>query len=110
MNCKEEKMKIEDLEKMQDNAEEAAAFMQGFASPHRLMILCQLVEGEKSVSQLIDATGIAQTSMSQHLSKLKQEGLVDFRREHRTLYYYIKQKDVMAIMTILYRIYCQTSG
>lgn len=102
-------MKIEDISKMNENAGEAAAFMQGFASPHRLMILCQLVDGEKSVSQLIDATGIAQTSMSQHLSKLKQEGLVDFRRDHRILYYRIKHEDVMEIMSILYRIYCQTS-
>lgn len=101
-------MKTEDFSKMHENATNAASFMQGFASPHRLMILCQLADGEKSVSQLIDATGIAQTSMSQHLSKLKKEGLIDYRREHRTLYYKIVQKDVMAIITILYNIYCKT--
>lgn len=103
-------MRAEDFTKMRENATDAASFMQGFASPHRLMILCQLGNGEKSVSQLIDATGIAQTSMSQHLSKLKKEGLVDYRREHRTLYYHIKQKDVMAIITILYNMYCKTGS
>jgi len=70
------------------------------------MILCQLAEGEKCVSDLIAATGIAQTSMSQHLAKLKDEEIVTFRRDHRTLYYKIQSKPVMKIMKILYNTYC----
>lgn len=95
-----------DLEKMQKRAEDVAEFMKCFGSPHRLMILCQLAVGEKSVTQLIAATGIAQTSMSQHLGKLKSENIVDFRRDHRTLYYSISNPDAMQVMTTLYDIFC----
>ncbi len=89
------------------NAEKAAAFLGGLASAHRLRILCQLTDGEKNVSQLIEATGMAQTSMSQHLAKLKDEGIVTFRREHRTLYYSIANKTAVDIMAILYSQYCE---
>ncbi len=95
------------IEKMQKRAEEVSDFMKCFGSPHRLMILCQLAQGEKSVTQLMEATGIAQTSMSQHLGKLKTEGLVDFRRDHRTLYYNICNPDVMKVMNSLFDIYCK---
>lgn len=95
------------IEKMQKRAEEVSDFMKCFGSPHRLMILCQLAQGEKSVTQLMEATGIAQTSMSQHLNKLKTEGLVDFRRDHRTLYYNISNPDVMKVMNSLFDIYCK---
>lgn len=95
------------IEKMQKRAEEVSDFMKCFGSPHRLMILCQLAQGEKSVSQLMEATGIAQTSMSQHVGKLKTEGLVDFRRDHRTLYYRISNPDVMKVMNSLFDIYCK---
>jgi DNA-binding transcriptional ArsR family regulator len=92
---------------MQNNASQAADFLKGLASPHRLMILCQLVDGEKNVSELIAATQIAQTSMSQHLNKLKQEGLVSFRREHRTLFYSISHDAVYEMMEVMYRSFCQ---
>ncbi|MGE4372078.1 MAG: ArsR/SmtB family transcription factor [Xanthobacter sp.] len=88
------------------NADQAAAFLGGLASPHRLRILCQLVEGEKSVSQLIAATGLPQTSMSQHLGKLKDEGIVTFRREHRTLYYSICNEAAIGIIRLLRGQYC----
>jgi DNA-binding transcriptional ArsR family regulator len=95
------------LGRMLEKADEAAGFLKGLANANRLMILCQLAEGEKSVSELIEATGIAQTSMSQHLAKLKAEGIVDFRREHRTLYYRIAHEAVMTIMGTLYESFCK---
>ncbi len=95
------------MDKMKDKADEAAGFLKGLANPQRLMILCQLAEGEKSVSALIAATGIAQTSMSQHLNKLKDEGIVDFRRDHRTLYYRIAHDAVLKIMLTLYDSFCK---
>ena len=68
---------------MPDKAEMVAGFLKGLANPSRLLILCTLTQGERSVTELIAATGVPQTSMSQHLSKLKTEGIVEFRREHR---------------------------
>jgi len=95
------------IEEMEQNAEQAAGFLKGLANPHRLLILCQLSEGEKSVTELIAATGLAQTSMSQHLSKLKDENIVTFRRNHRTLYYRIDNDAVLAIMAIMYEHFCK---
>ena len=95
------------MEEMQAHAGEAAQFLKGLASSHRLMILCQLAEGEKSVSTLIEATGLAQTSMSQHLSKLRQEGLVEYRRDHRTLYYAIVHPAVLRVMRVMHEEFCE---
>ena len=88
-------------------AEEAAGFLKGLANTHRLLVLCALAEGEKNVSQLIEVTQIAPTSMSQHLNKLKQEGIVDFRREHRTLFYFISHPMVRELMPLLHRHFCE---
>lgn len=95
---------------IQQNAQAAANFLKGLANAHRLMILCELADGEKNVTALMDATGIAQTSMSQHLGKLKNEGLVTYRRDHRTLYYRINHGAVTEIMGTLYRAFCELEG
>lgn len=95
------------IAEMENNAAEAAGFLKGLASPHRLLILCQLMEGEKNVTELIEATGLAQTSMSQHLSKLKDEHIVTFRRDHRTLYYRINNEAVLSIMAVMYEHFCK---
>ena len=95
------------MKEMEAQAGRAAEFLKGLASSHRLLILCQLVEGEKKVSDLINATGIAQTSMSQHLAKLKAEGIVTFRRDHRTLFYRICNDAAGDIMQILHRHFCK---
>lgn len=95
------------IEKIEQNAMQAAQFLKGLASHHRLLILCRLVEGEKNVTELIEATSMPQTSMSQHLSKLKQEGIVTVRREHRTLYYRIENTAALKIMNILYDEFCK---
>ena len=95
------------MEKIKKDVKKASAFLKGMASQHRLLILCNLVEGEMSVTELIEATGLAQTSMSQHLSKLKVEGIVSFRREHRTLYYKIKSKSVLKSIDVLYNEFCK---
>lgn len=88
-------------------ADKVAGFLKGLANPHRLLVLCELANGERSVSALIEATGIAPTSMSQHLSKMKDEGIVNYRREHRTLYYFIEHKAAMEIMNVLYENFCK---
>ena len=91
---------------MPENAERAASFLKGLANPSRLLILCALSRGERSVTELMAATGVPQTSMSQHLSKLKAEGIVEFRRDHRTLYYCISHAAVAEIMIVLYGHFC----
>lgn len=92
---------------MAAKAETVAGFLKGLASPHRLMILCTLVDGERNVGALMQATGIPQTSMSQHLAKLKEEGIVAVRRDHRNLYYRIDHPAVLELMATLYRHFCE---
>lgn len=96
-----------DLGAMAAQAEVVAGFLKGLGNPQRLLVLCCLAEGEKNVSQLIAATGIAQTSMSQHLGKLKDEGIVAVRRDHRNLYYRIDHPAVGELMQTLYRHFCK---
>ncbi|MAS88058.1 MAG: transcriptional regulator [Micavibrio sp.] len=95
------------MEKMRENVSVAADFLKGLSHKSRLLILCKLVEGEHNVSQLIEFTGLAQSSMSQHLKKLKDEDIIDYRRDHRTLYYYIKDPSVLRIMGVLHDVFCK---
>lgn len=95
------------LGSMSEKAEGVAEFLKGLASPHRLLVLCALAQGETTVGELIAQTGIAPTSMSQHLAKLKAEGIVEARREHRNLHYAIAHPAVLELMAVLYAHFCQ---
>lgn len=92
---------------MSEKAEMVAEFLKGLASPHRLLVLCALAQGEKTVGELIAQTGIAPTSMSQHLAKLKAEGIVEARRAHRNLHYAIAHPAVLELMAVLYAHFCR---
>ena len=105
MKCKDA-LVMELTDALPPRADEAAAFLKSLANPHRLLILCALAQGERNVSTLIKETGVAPTSMSQHLSKLKDEGVVDFRRDHRNLTYFIAHPAAVEIMTVLYAHFC----
>jgi ArsR family transcriptional regulator len=94
-------------DEMPAKVDAAADFLKGLASPHRLLILCELADGERNVSDLIAATGIAQTSMSQHLAKLKAAGVVGARREHRSLFYFITNAAARDVMAILHGHFCK---
>lgn len=98
------------LHKTDKGIEQAASFLSGLASINRLHLLCCIADGEKNVTELIQETGIAQTSVSQHLNKLKEEGIVTFRREHRTLYYRIIHPLTFEIMQLLHAHYCTKKG
>ena len=100
-------MKAPARDDLAERAGDAAAFLKGMANPDRLRILCELVPGERRVSDLIAATGVAPTSMSQHLARLKDEGIVSVRREHRSLYYAIAHPATLALMEVLYTHFCR---
>ncbi|WP_230383005.1 ArsR/SmtB family transcription factor [Paracoccus shanxieyensis] len=98
---------LSDLAVMANSAGRASGFLKGLANPQRLLVLCCLARGERHVGALVEATGIGQTSMSQHLARLKAEGIVAVRRDHRTLYYRIEHPAVAEIMQVLYRHFCE---
>ncbi|MDO5638346.1 MAG: metalloregulator ArsR/SmtB family transcription factor [Neisseria sp.] len=94
------------LQDMLQNTAKAAALLKLIAHPHRLMILCLLIESEKNVTELVEAIGINQTAVSNHLAKLRSEGVVEYTRYHRVLQYRITSPEIEAIINTLHDIYC----
>ena len=95
-----------DLQKMNDAAERASALMKTLAHKGRLMILCQLAEGEKSVGELSRLLAMPQSPLSQHLSRMRSENLVATRRDAQTIYYCLESQEVAAVIGCLYALYC----
>lgn len=84
-----------------------AAILKSLGNQRRLMILCELARcGEASVNALADAVGLSQSALSQHLGRLREAGLVGFRRESQTLWYFIADPRVERLMVHLYELFC----
>jgi DNA-binding transcriptional ArsR family regulator len=96
-----------ELGAMEGQARRAAEFLRSLASEHRLLILCALVERERSVGELAGLLGIAQPNASQHLFKLKSEGLVAARRDAQTVYYRLASRHVRPIIAHLHAMFCK---
>lgn len=88
-------------------AREAAGFLRLLANPSRLMILCALAEGECSVGGLAERLGVAQPNVSQHLFRLRAEGLVATRREGQTIHYRLASARVAPLIGHLYDLFCR---
>ncbi len=95
-----------DLEKMHIAAERACRLMKVLSNPDRLMLLCQLSQGEKRVGELEEILGIVQPTLSQQLTVLRDEELVSTRREGKNIYYQIASPRALAVMNILYAQFC----
>ena len=97
-----------DPEAMEENAGEVAGMLRALANERRLMILCKLVEwGEANVNTLADAVGLSQSALSQHLAKMRAEGLVTYRRESQTLWYRIADPRIEQLFATLHRLFCE---
>jgi DNA-binding transcriptional ArsR family regulator len=91
---------------MQEHADEAVAVLKALGSRNRLLLLCQLVEGEHSVNELADRLELPQSVVSQHLSLLRRDGLVAGRREGQSIYYGISDHRAKALMAKLFDLFC----
>ena len=98
------------LEELAPRAAEAEAFLKAMANRYRLMILCQLHQGEKSVTTLQGGVGLSQSALSQHLARLREDGLVKTRRESQTIFYSLATPNVSELIALLYRLYCGPEG
>ena len=96
-----------DPELMQENAARASDLMKLLSHPHRLMILCELNQGERSVGDLAEKIGINQSPLSQHLARMRHEGVVEARREAQTVYYSLAGEEVAAVISLLFELYCK---
>jgi len=91
---------------MQQHADEAARLLKALANEKRLLILCQLAQGERSVTALNAQLDLSQSALSQHLAVLRSDGLVQTRREAQTIYYAIAEGPAQRIMQTLHDIFC----
>jgi len=94
------------LEVLRERAEDAAALLASMANAKRLLVLCHLVEGERSVGDLAAAAGLSQPALSQHLGKMRLQGLVRTRRDGQTIFYSLASDEVRAVLQTLYGLYC----
>lgn len=86
---------------------EASELLSLLANPNRLRILCELLDGERSVSALEAVVGLSQSALSQHLAKLREGGIVTTRREAQTIYYSIADKRAERVLAVLADIFCK---
>lgn len=97
-----------DLRQMTAAADKASALMKTLGHKGRLMVLCQLASGEQSVGSLSRSLGIPRSPLSQHLSRMRKEGLVGTRREAQTIYYSLQADEAGRIIACLNGLYCST--
>jgi len=96
-----------DLEVLADRAGDAAKTLKLLANENRLLILCQLVvTRELAVGALADAVGLSQSALSQHLARMREDGIVATRKEGQTVFYRIQDPDIARILKLLKEIYC----
>ena len=100
-------MCAEDMDKMATNAMEASNFLKAISHEGRLMILCHLASGEKSVTELEELLSARQAAVSQQLSRLRLEGLVSPRRDGKTIYYRLTDDRPKKIMEVVYDLFCR---
>lgn len=95
-----------DLALFEESAGRAATLLRMLGNERRLMILCQLADGELSVSEIQPRVGLSQSALSQHLAMLRQEGLVATRRESQAIYYRIVDHAAMRVIETLAELFC----
>ena len=94
------------LKDMRETAPRVSELMKVLSNEHRLMILCQLAEGEKSVGELAELLNVRQAALSQQLALLRKDGMVRARRQAQNVFYSLAREDVRSLMGFLYETYC----
>lgn len=101
---------LEELAALRQHAGQATRMLKALANPHRLMILCNLIEAPRSVSDLNARVPLSQSALSQHLALLRRDGIVAGRREGQAIHYRIADPAAVEIVSTLYRLYCQEAA
>ena len=94
------------IKTMSRKAEEAADLMRALSNSARLKVLCELSGGERNVGELVRASGLSQSALSQHLARLREDGLVSTRRDAQVIYYRLTDTRVEQIVRLLFQLYC----
>lgn len=96
-----------DVKKIERNVSRASTLLKLLSNEKRLLIICTLYEGEKSVGELEAVVGLSQSALSQHLAKLRRDKIVTTRREAQTIYYSILDSAVAVVLGALHSVYCE---
>lgn len=99
-----------ELNHLEQKAPQASTLLKAMSNQSRLLILCQLIEGEKSVGQLERIVGLSQSALSQHLARLRRDKLVKTRREAQTIFYSLHGDQALCVIKTLYALYCQSTN
>lgn len=100
-------MKVEiDPEKMETAADQASDLLKALSNRNRLLLICQLTDGERSVGELAERLNLRDSTVSQHLALLRKDGLVSARRDAQTIYYSIASEPAREILVMLYQVFC----
>ncbi|MFN0301680.1 MAG: ArsR/SmtB family transcription factor [Burkholderiales bacterium] len=99
-----------DADALRANSVRAAALLKAMSNPARLIVLCQLAEGEKSVGDLEQIVGLSQSGLSQHLAVLRHERIVATRRVAQTIFYSLAGNEARAIMDTLFELFCSKAA
>jgi DNA-binding transcriptional ArsR family regulator len=97
-----------DVDALLANAREASEFLKALSHEARLVILCMLIDGEKSVSELEQTLSLRQPAVSQQLARLRADNLVETRREGKNIYYALARPEVVEVIGALHRAFCKT--
>lgn len=95
-----------DVKAMRRHAGRAASFLRALSHEARLRVLCELISGERTAGELVDASGLSQSALSQHLAKLREDGLVATRREGQTIHYRLADPKAGQIVATLHDLFC----
>ena len=101
---------FEKLGELHDMASHAVELLKAMANEWRLMILCQLAEGEKTVSELQEILGLSQSALSQHLAVLRREKIVKSRKQAQSVTYSLAGDEAPRVMNTLHEVFCGTQG
>lgn len=100
-------MKEKQLKKMKAQSQKASRLLKIMSHPERLIALCSLLSGEKTVGELLQASSLSQSAFSQHLAALRKEKIVATRKVAQSIFYRINRKEVKEMITALHKVYCE---
>ena len=107
----EQAVKTDTLKRFEREAGKAAALLKALSNEQRLLILCYLgEEGELSVGQLCDRLALSQSALSQHLAKLRENGIVTTRKQAQTIFYSVPDRNAREVLALLHGLYCPDLG
>ena len=95
------------VNEMRKNAENYSAFLKLLSNPTRLLILCNLIESDRCVGDIEKDLNISQAALSQHLSKMRDKGIVKSEKQGQHVFYSISDSDVVDIINVLYKLFCK---